>query len=147
MKSVLLSIGLGAVLCVFVTACATGGTPIYSGASTGRIANVVYGQIVQADNVILSDQGIGTLAGAVIGGVAGNQFGKGRGNTAATIGGAVLGGVAGNQIAQTDGQSLVVRLDTGGEITFTQKGRQYRVGDRVAMTVQGNQVTHVRLQY
>lgn len=43
---------------------------------------------------------VGTVAGAVIGGVVGNQFGKGSGNTAATIGGAILGGIAGNAIAR-----------------------------------------------
>lgn len=40
----------------------------------------------------------GTLVGAGVGGVAGSQFGKGNGKTAATIGGAILGGVAGHAI-------------------------------------------------
>lgn len=144
MRGLFLSIGLGIALSFSVFGCATGGVTVYSGASTGRIANVLYGQIIHAENVILSDTGLGTVAGGVIGGVAGNQFGKGHGKTAMTIAGGVLGAAAGNQLAQSDGQSLLVRLDTGGEITFTQKGRQYRVGDRVALTVQGNEVTQVR---
>jgi len=48
-----------------------------------------------SDNVAL-----GTVAGAAVGGVVGNQFGSGDGNTAATIGGVILGGIAGNAIAR-----------------------------------------------
>jgi outer membrane lipoprotein SlyB len=40
----------------------------------------------------------GTLVGAGVGGVAGNQIGKGNGKTAATIGGAAVGAVAGHAI-------------------------------------------------
>jgi len=43
---------------------------------------------------------IGTVGGAIVGGVIGNQFGSGSGRTAATIGGAILGGIAGNAIAR-----------------------------------------------
>jgi uncharacterized protein YcfJ len=42
-------------------------------------------------------QNAGTVGGAVVGGVIGNQFGSGKGNTAATIGGALLGGYVGNR--------------------------------------------------
>lgn len=42
----------------------------------------------------------GTVAGAIVGGIIGNQFGHGRGRTAATVGGVVLGGIAGNAIAR-----------------------------------------------
>jgi len=46
------------------------------------------------------NEAVGTVAGAIVGGVIGNQFGRGSGNTAATIGGALLGGIAGNAIAR-----------------------------------------------
>ena len=42
----------------------------------------------------------GTIGGAIVGGVIGNQFGHGGGRAAATVGGAVLGGIAGNAIAR-----------------------------------------------
>ncbi|HUD50005.1 glycine zipper 2TM domain-containing protein [Parvibaculum sp.] len=42
--------------------------------------------------------GCGTLVGAGVGGVAGNQIGSGKGKTAATIGGAAVGAVAGHAI-------------------------------------------------
>ncbi len=40
----------------------------------------------------------GTAIGAVVGGVLGNQVGKGKGRKLATVAGAVGGGVAGNKI-------------------------------------------------
>jgi uncharacterized protein YcfJ len=39
---------------------------------------------------------LGTLGGAALGGLAGNQFGKGSGKTAATAAGAVAGGLIGH---------------------------------------------------
>ena len=111
MRGLILSLGLGVALSLSMFGCATGGVTVYPADSTGKISNVIYGHIIQADNVVLSDTG---------------------------------GATAGNQVARYGGQLLVVRLDTGGDITFTQKGRQYRVGDRVALTVQGNKVTQVR---
>lgn len=42
----------------------------------------------------------GTLAGAVIGGLAGNQVGDGDGKKVATVGGAVVGGIAGKKIQE-----------------------------------------------
>ncbi len=41
--------------------------------------------------------GPGTVLGAIVGGVAGHQVGRGRGNDAATAAGAVVGGLLGNQ--------------------------------------------------
>lgn len=44
---------------------------------------------------------VGTAIGAVAGGLAGNQIGKGKGNDLATIGGAIGGGYLGNQYIPT----------------------------------------------
>ncbi|NLK66155.1 MAG: glycine zipper 2TM domain-containing protein [Campylobacteraceae bacterium] len=41
---------------------------------------------------------IGTVGGAVVGGIVGNQFGGGSGRKLATVGGAIAGGVLGNKI-------------------------------------------------
>ena len=43
---------------------------------------------------------LGTIGGAVVGGLLGDQIGKGRGNTLATIAGAVIGGFVGNEIGR-----------------------------------------------
>jgi len=42
---------------------------------------------------------VATMIGAVVGGLLGNQVGKGDGRRAATVAGAVAGGVVGNQVA------------------------------------------------
>lgn len=46
---------------------------------------------------------VGTLGGAVAGGVVGNQFGKGDGKKLATVGGVVGGAYLGNQYIPTRG--------------------------------------------
>jgi outer membrane lipoprotein SlyB len=82
--------------------------------------------------------GLGTVAGAVIGGVAGNQVGKGRGNTAATIVGSAGGAYIGHQIEkrnqQPAGYAITVRMSNGEYQTLTQATTDgLRVGDRVRM--------------
>ncbi len=47
-----------------------------------------------------NNEGGSTLAGAVLGGIVGNQFGKGGGKVAATIAGAAIGGIVGNEIGR-----------------------------------------------
>jgi uncharacterized protein YcfJ len=44
------------------------------------------------------DKVVGTVAGALIGGVLGNQVGAGSGKTLATLAGAAAGGYAGNKV-------------------------------------------------
>ena len=86
--------------------------------------------------------GVGLVAGAVVGGLVGNQFGHGSGNALATVGGAVAGGVAGNEIERGSKQRPTVyvtdiRMDDGTrrEITL---GHAFAVGTRVS--VNGNHV-------
>ncbi|MEJ0062329.1 MAG: RT0821/Lpp0805 family surface protein [Alphaproteobacteria bacterium] len=43
-------------------------------------------------------EGVGTVGGAALGGLLGNQFGGGSGKTIATVAGVLLGGWAGNSI-------------------------------------------------
>lgn len=47
---------------------------------------------------LLALDACGTLVGAGVGGLAGNQFGKGKGKTAATAGGVVGGAIIGHAI-------------------------------------------------
>lgn len=47
-----------------------------------------------------NNRGIFTAIGAFVGGILGNQFGKGKGRAVATVAGAVAGGVTGNNIAK-----------------------------------------------
>lgn len=86
--------------------------------------------------------GLGTIAGAVIGGVAGNQVGEGKGNTAATVVGAAGGAYVGNQIENRqkspDSYRITVRMQNGGYQTITQTTNTVRVGDRVMVAGDGS---------
>ena len=87
--------------------------PVYRSntcADCGTVNSVTARQIEGKPNIV------GAVIGAIIGGVAGNQFGSGRGNTAATAGGVVVGGVVGSQVAKTGGSTaydIVIRMDNG----------------------------------
>lgn len=87
-----------------------------------------------------SDNGaaLGTVIGAIAGGLIGHQVGGGRGKTAATVAGAVGGGFAGHAIGERtgsgDGWQVVVQLDNGQYATVTQRNApQVRVGERVVI--------------
>jgi len=83
--------------------------------------------------------GLGTIAGAVIGGVVGNQIGAGRGNTVATVagvaGGAYVGHeIDGRQVATADAYRITVRMENGEDQVLTQSSNTgVRVGDRVRL--------------
>lgn len=99
--------------------------------------------VVESINVIDSQGasnniGIGTVGGAVVGAVLGNQVGSGSGRKAATIAGAVGGGVIGNRVDQNRGANkptmydVRVRLDDGSYRTIRQDMLDdIRVGNRV----------------
>ncbi len=82
--------------------------------------------------------GIGAIAGAVVGGVLGNQVGGGTGKTVATVAGAAGGAYVGNEIEKSrqqktaDAYKVTVRMDSGAYQTVTQGDNTgLRVGDRV----------------
>jgi outer membrane lipoprotein SlyB len=84
--------------------------------------------------------GLGTVAGAVVGGLAGSQIGGGSGKTAATLIGAAGGAYVGHAIenrqeqvqAQPDVLSITVRMSDGSYQALLQPlDADFRVGDRV----------------
>jgi outer membrane lipoprotein SlyB len=94
---------------------------------------------VEAVNVVqVNGDGnyLGTLGGAAVGGLLGNQVGNGNGRTAATVAGAVGGALAGRQIEgrARAGQryEVVVRYANGATQTVSYDNNPgYRVGDHV----------------
>lgn len=94
-----------------------------------------------------SNIGIGTVAGAVVGGVLGSQVGDGRGATAATVIGAAGGAYIGHEMEkrqqqqqqqQVDGYKITVRMDDGTYQALMQNADAgYRVGDRVRIDNNG----------
>lgn len=91
-------------------------------------------QAVRAIEVKGKGSGLGVVAGAVVGGLLGNQVGKGTGNTVATVGGAVAGGYAGNEVEKSTKRHTVyktsVKLDDGSVHEYT-VSEQFAVGARV----------------
>jgi outer membrane lipoprotein SlyB len=87
-----------------------------------------------------SQSGVGTVGGAVAGGVAGSFIGGDwRSNALAGIGGAIIGGLAGSAIERgvTQGQAIefIVRLDRGGDIAVVQTNEEgLQVNERVVVT-------------
>lgn len=79
---------------------------------------------IQAIDVSQPTTGLGGLGGAAAGGLAGNQFGRGRGRTAMTVLGALGGALAGNAVEQGMNRRVVYRMVVGFEDgtrrTFTQ---------------------------
>jgi outer membrane lipoprotein SlyB len=90
---------------------------------------------------------VGTGAGAVVGGVAGNSMGGGRGRAITTVLGAVVGGLAGSAaeegITRKDGIEITVKLDSGNMIAVVQEAdEQFNPGERVRV-LEANGVTRV----
>lgn len=119
----------------------------YSRADARAVQNVRMGTIESLRPVQIegTKTPIGTLAGAAVGGIAGNSIGGGRGKAITTILGGVAGGAAGSAveegITRTQGVEIVVREDSGATRAYVQAvdpAQQFRIGDRVRiMTVNG----------
>ncbi len=93
-------------------------------------------QVVQGNTN--TSPGLGTVAGVVVGGLLGNQVGKGNGRAAATVAGAVGGGLVGNNLEQNNRSAgpglyqIGVRLDNGSYQTVTQdSAADLGIGNRV----------------
>jgi outer membrane lipoprotein SlyB len=118
---------------------ATGSTGITGTSVAGAPASSGYGVVQSIELVDRQNAGIGlgTLAGAAVGGVLGNQVGKGRGNTAATVAGAAGGAVVGHQMEKNMRQDeqayrVTVRTDNGSLQPFVYETHpNVQIGDRV----------------
>ncbi|MFZ5556246.1 MAG: glycine zipper 2TM domain-containing protein [Pseudomonadota bacterium] len=96
---------------------ATAGEP-----ETARYGKVTGLEVIQVDKDY--QFGVGTVAGAVAGGILGHQFGGGSGKTLLTIGGALAGAAAGtaaeSKLNKQDAQKVTVAMQTGGSVTIVQ---------------------------
>jgi len=131
--------------------CASFAPQDYSYSEVRSVQSVAYGTIESVRPVRLNEDraGVGTVAGAAIGGLLGNSIGHGDGRGIATILGAVGGGVAGNAIEHNataqNGEEIVVRLDSGATIAVVQGGSQdFEAGQRVRVLSgpRGSRVEH-----
>jgi uncharacterized protein YcfJ len=90
-------------------------------------------------------QMIGTIAGAVIGGVLGHQIGGGAGRDIATLAGAAGGGYAGNRI-QKNLQDKDTYTTTGKKCATVYDSSQRRTGYEVLYRLNGQEST-VRMDH
>lgn len=91
---------------------------------------------VRTVEVAAKPSGVGVVAGAVVGGLLGNQVGGGTGKTLATVAGAVGGGYAGNEIEKRTRKGAAwevdVRMENGEKRSFKYDTQpSWRAGDRV----------------
>ena len=85
------------------------------------------------------DGTMGAIAGGVVGGLLGNQVGKGTGKTVATVAGVAGGAYAGNQIQKQTGSrkmvKVTVKFDNGlqRDFDFESEHSPYQKGARVQL--------------
>lgn len=127
---------------------------IYSSSAAMQAQHVQMGTVTAVRSVEMrtmdgnSDRVVGAIAGGVVGALAGDQFGKGNGNTIMTGLGAVAGAAAGDSIARNanrvQAQEWTVRLDNGGMIAVIQNDTNLFIGQYVRVINDG---TRTRLVY
>lgn len=113
----------------------------------GEVQRVESGRIISLTPVEIegNESRVGTVAGAVAGGLAGRQFGSGSGRDIMTVIGAVAGGYAGSKIqdgeARAEGVEIGLEMDDGREIFIVQEleeNETFRVGEEVNVFFNGN---------
>lgn len=140
------------VLCLgaLLAACASSNSgDTYSRSQTRQVQTVKMGVVESVRLVKIEGTGspVGTGAGAVVGGIAGNSMGGGRGRAITTVIGAVAGGLVGaaaeEGITRKDGVEITVQLDKGPMLAIVQEAdEEFHPGDRVRV-LEGGGVTRV----
>jgi len=92
-----------------------------------------------------SDSYTPTIAGAIVGGVVGNQFGKGSGKDAMTVAGALLGASVGNDLGKRPGRAYV-SSERRCELVDNFREHEELVGYRVKYRYNGK-IFHTRTPY
>lgn len=112
------------------------GAPAYVAQAPRICDNCGRVESVRAVQQAAQPSGLGIVAGAVLGGVLGNQVGGGNGKTLATVAGAVGGGYAGNEVEKRTRSATTyqvrVRMENGTVRTFPYNSQpNWNVGDRI----------------
>lgn len=106
---------------------------IYSGYGVVQSIELVRQDVAGGSSAL----GLGTLAGAVVGGIVGNQVGSGGARPTATVVGAAGGAFVGHELEkrnhqQVDAYKFTIRMNNGPYQTLMQSANpDIRVGDRV----------------
>ena len=113
-------------------------TKIYTSGEALQAEDVEEGIVESTEPATIRKDGtiIGTIGGAIIGGIAASTIGGGKGKEIATTGGVILGGVLGDLFEKgvTDKNALkiVVKLNSGQKIVVVQEADvTFEQGERV----------------
>ena len=93
--------------------------------------------------VVIKDDGSGTLVGAYSGAVLGSMFGGGRGSVLASLIGGLTGAFVGNRLDRANAQELFIKLDNQKHIVVIVKGVNFKKGDRIRIIKRGYRVVRV----
>jgi len=115
---------------------------VYSSAQTMNEQSVRMGTVESVRNVTIAnpESGVGTMAGAALGGLGGSQVGHGNGSA-----GGIIGNRVENQANNRPGFEITVRLENGELRSITQAADEmFRPGERVRLLSNGytTRVTH-----
>lgn len=120
---------------------------VYQAGQVKTAQSVIYGTVISTRPVEIAGNSntisVGSVSGAVLGGLAGNTVGGGSGRLLATAGGAILGGLAGSAVekgvTKDHGVEIVVRVDgTNENIAVVQSADTYfSVGQKVRLVGSG----------
>jgi uncharacterized protein YcfJ len=92
------------------------------------------------------DSYVAPIAGAIVGGVIGNQFGGGSGKDALTVGGALLGAAIGDNVRKTPRRHSSPRYEQRCSTTYETNTREELDGYKVKYRYNG-EVFHTRMPY
>ena len=132
-------------LSILLGSCASSNSGgVYSREEARKVQTVRMGVVESVRSVKLegTKTPIGSVAGAAVGGVAGNSIGKGDDNIIGAVIGAVVGGLAGaaieEGITRKDAFEITVKLDNGTLIAIVQEAdEQFKAGDKVRLIDSG----------
>src|SRR5690606_6543258 len=117
---------------------------VYGRHETGREQTVRFATVESVRQVEIqgSRSQVGTIAGGVVGGIAGSSVGEGRGSAVGAVLGGVAGGVAGSAIEEgatrKNGVEITVKLDSGELRAIVQEADiAFKPGDRVRLVGSG----------
>ena len=129
--------GLLVAVALALAACApTNTNTTYSGAETGRTAQISYGTLVSMRGITLQNPstGAGTLGGTAVSGVGV------RGNILGAVGGAIVGGLAGTAVESSVSTEQAVEFiiqedNAAAPISVVQSNElNFRLGERILLT-------------
>lgn len=114
----------------------------------GEVQEVEQGTIVSLQPVDIEGEDaskVGTVLGAVAGGLAGRQVGGGSGRDIMTVVGAAAGGYAGSRMGDrevsAEGVEIGLQMEDGRQITIVQElgeNDRFRVGEQVSVVFNGD---------